>query len=104
ASDEGKRWAVQRVKEVEAQGGTVPDGAFESIFAMKPRPDAIYFMTDGLFDPSVAEKIAWLNRGGKRIPVHCLAFMDRSSEATMKEIAERSGGTYTFIEGPRRKR
>lgn len=104
ASDEGKRWAAAQIMKVDAMGGTVPDPAFELVFAMKPRPEAIYLMTDGLFDPTVAEKIAWLNRGGKKVPVHCLAFMDRSSEATMKEIAERSGGTYTFIEGPRRKR
>jgi hypothetical protein len=105
ATDDGKRWAAARIREVESQGGTVPDGAFELVFGMRPRPDAIYFMTDGLFDPGVAEKVAWLNRAaGRKVPVHCLAFVDRSSEGTMREIAERSGGTYTYIEGPRRKR
>lgn len=104
AAEDGKRWAALQIRQLECMGGTVPDGAFELVFAMKPRPEAIYFMTDGQFDPAVAEKIAFLNRGDKRVPVHCLAFMDRSAEPLMKEIAEKSGGTYTFIEGPRRKK
>ncbi|MBX3358777.1 MAG: hypothetical protein KF745_10135 [Phycisphaeraceae bacterium] len=103
ASDEGKRWALAKIGDLSAQGGTNPGPAFEMIFEMKPRPEAIYFMTDGLFDASVAQQLAWLNRGSRRIPIHCIAFVSRDSELTMKDIAERSGGTYTFIEGPRRK-
>ncbi len=73
------------------------------VFKLTPRPEAIYFMTDGLFDPALAQKLVWLNSGSRRIPIHCIAFVSRDSEVTMKEIAERSGGTYTYIEGPRRK-
>lgn len=102
ADDDGKKWAIDKVKELVSQGGTVPGPAFEVAFRMSPRPDAIYFMTDGQFDPEVADLIASLNRSGKKVPIHCITFVDRSSEEFMRKIAKDSGGTYTHIEGPQK--
>jgi len=91
-----------QLKNLTARGGTVPSPAFRMAFALKPRPDAIYFMTDGLFDAEIVNEIATMNRAGKKVPVHCIAFGDRSSEALMKKIAADSGGTYTFVPPPTR--
>ena len=101
ATDEGKKWAAEQIKLVDAQGGTNPLPAFELVFRMSPRPDAIYFMTDGLFDATIVNDIARLNRSGKRVVIHCMTFGDREAEQIMREIAEASGGTYHHIEGPR---
>lgn len=101
ANDAAKRWARVKIDEIGANGGTNPQSSFDGIFALTPRPDAIYFMTDGQFDPAVADTIAFLNRTGKKVPVHCITFGDRSAEELMRRIATESGGTYTHVEAPK---
>lgn len=91
-----------QLKGLTARGGTNPSPAFRMAFALKPRPDAIYFMTDGLFDGEVVNEVIAMNRAGKKVPIHCIAFGDRSSEALMKKIATDSGGTYTYVPPPNR--
>jgi hypothetical protein len=97
-----KNWAINIISRVEARGGTEPGGAFSNAFGLSPKPDAIYFMTDGLFDAGIADRVAAMNRKGKKVPIHCIAFAEKGSEALMRRIAEQSGGTYTYIEGPTR--
>lgn len=101
ATDEGKRWAAAQIYKLQAEGGTQPWGAFELILTAKPAPDAIYFMTDGQFDPEVADQIAIRNRGAKKVPIHCITFVDDSAEELMRRIAGQSGGSYTHVKGPR---
>lgn len=101
ARDSGKSWAIRQIEDVSAQGGTVPWPAFAAAFAMRPRPDAIYFMTDGQFDSTVRDQIAYVNRGETRIPIHCISFVDPSAAELMRGIAEDSGGTYSHVDGPR---
>lgn len=101
ANDAAKKWAKVKIDEISANGGTNPQTSFEAIFAVTPRPDAIYFMTDGQFDPSVADTIEFLNRTGKKVPVHCITFGDRSAEELMRRIASQSGGTYKHVEAPK---
>ena len=89
------------VAKVVAGGGTHPADAFEMAFTLKPRPDAIYFMTDGLFDEAVAERVLRLNRQGSRpVPIHCIAFGTRDAEALMRQMAQASGGSFTFVPEP----
>ncbi|MBL0927777.1 MAG: VWA domain-containing protein, partial [Phycisphaerales bacterium] len=89
---------------LDGSGGTSPLPAFEIVFALRPRPDAIYFMTDGVFSGSeeeVAARIRRMNNSGARpVPIHCIAFMERGSETIMRKIAQQSGGTYTFVPSP----
>lgn len=97
ALDERKRWARRAINTIVATGGTNPMNAFVMTFKLRPRPDAIYFMTDGEFDPSVADEVARMNT--TRAPIHCIAFGTRESEPLMKRIAAQSKGTYTFVQG-----
>ncbi len=97
----GKRWALEKIVALEAMGGTEPWPAFEIVLGIKPAPDAIYFMTDGNFDPIVADQLAVRNAGTRKIPIHCLTFVDKSAEEIMRRIAAQSGGTYAHITGPR---
>jgi hypothetical protein len=97
AIDERKRWARRAIGTMQAGGGTNPINAFRAAFKLRPRPDAVYFMTDGEFDPNVSEEVARLNTG--RAPIHCIAFATRDSEAVMKRIATQSKGTYKFVPG-----
>lgn len=102
ATAANKRWVASRIAEVEARGGTNPAPAFSAAFAMRPRPDAIYFMSDGLFDEEVAGQVAAANRGSRKVPVHCIAYGDDAATELLQRIAEESGGTYAEIARRRR--
>ena len=99
ASDSGKRWANRPIANIVAAGGTAPLPGFEMVFSRRPRPDAVYFMTDGQFDPAVAMKLRFMNAEA-RIPIHCITFDNRGAEQVMRQIARDSGGTYTHVPGP----
>ena len=101
ASDKGKAFALDKVAALSAFGGTEPWPAFEFAFVFKPLPDAIYFMTDGNFDPQVALRIQAANVGSRKIPIHCITLQDKSGEEIMRKIAADSGGTYTHVPGLR---
>ncbi|MFG0286041.1 MAG: hypothetical protein ACF8R7_16610 [Phycisphaerales bacterium JB039] len=99
ATERGKVWVRREVAAFDVGGGTEPGPAFQLVFSLKPRPDAIYFMTDGLFAEEVAVEIEKLNRRFD-IPIHCITFGSNEAEALMRYIARRSGGTYTHVPGP----
>jgi len=99
ANENGKRWARRAITALTPGGGTEPLSGFRAIFELRPRPDAIYFMTDGEFAGEVVEEVARLNKSLK-IPIHCICFVSRESEEQMRAIAKQSGGTYTFQRGP----
>jgi hypothetical protein len=83
-----------------ASGSTNPLPAFEVVFKLDPSPDAIFFMTDGLFRPTVVEGVAELQRRTrKQVVIHTISFMDRTAEIHMQEIARNSGGTYRHVAG-----
>lgn len=102
ADDHGKEWAKDRTNEVNAFGGTNPLPAFQQAFDVTPRPDAIYFMTDGLFDAEVAADVAKMNKRGKRVPIHTIGFdmQEPEAEKLLKRIAEESGGRYSPVGFP----
>ncbi|MFO0833827.1 MAG: hypothetical protein U0638_02565 [Phycisphaerales bacterium] len=100
ANDRNKKGVVRNIATLRANGGTNPAPAFVMIFSMKPRPDAIYFMTDGEFPEEAASQIMALNSELK-VPIHCICFVSDGSADMMKVIAQKSGGTYTFVPGPR---
>ena len=108
----GSRWmpATQRFKRqseidisaIRPSGATNPIPAFERVLAMRPRPDAIYFMTDGRFAPEVEEqllgRIIQLNRtGGRQAVIHCITFIEDDAADIMRTMARATGGTYTYV-------
>lgn len=103
ASAKNKKDSTTLIRRLEAAGGTDPLGSFQMVFGMRPRPDAIYFMTDGVFDDSIVETIAKLNRGARKVPIHCIALLDDSGGELLKRIARDSDGTYTHFKGARNK-
>ncbi|MCL2646531.1 MAG: VWA domain-containing protein [Phycisphaerales bacterium] len=71
--------------------------SFENAFAM--RPEVIYFLTDGRFDPRLFDVVAKLNKD-KKVRVNTLGFVtnDPISEDQLKELAKKNGGFYRFVE------
>jgi hypothetical protein len=85
---------------IQADGGTNPLPAL--LFALSLRPDAIYFLSDGQFDPGTKTQLRYRNRPNRRlrtraIPIHTIAFMDRATERLMRAISRDSGGEYRFV-------
>ena len=87
-----RRW----ISRVQPDGGTHPLPAL--LFALSLEPDAIYFLSDGQFDPVTIHEVRNRNRPRtRRIPIHTIAFMDRFTERLMRAIARNSGGEYRFV-------
>ncbi len=100
ATESSKSKIRTEISGLQATGATVPLPAFEMVFAMRPRPDAVYFMTDGEFvdNDEVIATIARLNgKGSRPTPIHCITFVDDGAAETMKKIARRSRGTYRHV-------
>lgn len=99
--DEDSKAAIRtEIAGLQASGGTDPIPAFQMVFAMKPRPDAMYFMTDGEFADNdlVIATIARLNEQGSRpTPIHCITLGEEGAAEVMKKIARRSRGTYRHV-------
>lgn len=107
ATEDNKAQARRNIVQITARGPTHPLGAFNVVLALRPEPDAIYFMTDGVFSPEDEAAIPTLieravREAERKTPIHCITFVDRGSEKLMRRLARQSGGSYTHIEGPRR--
>lgn len=80
-------------------GGTNPLPALE--YAISLQPDAIYFLSDGEFEPIVIAAVREKNRKTKlhprQIPIHTIAFASQAGEHQMKILARTSGGKYRFV-------
>lgn len=104
ASESSRAEARRLIAGVEPGGGTKPIPAFEMVFSRRVKPDAIYFMTDGIFSDDVPGRVESLNRRF-RIPIHCILFGEpsRSSVITnevrtmMRTIANQSGGRFQHV-------
>lgn len=100
ASPKNKSEAIKLISRLETFGGTEPLPGFGLVLGrIKPRPDAVYFMTDGVFDPEDAERIISLCRTGAKVPVHGISFVSREGEGVVRKIARDTGGTYTHVPG-----
>lgn len=97
ATDRNKRWVRGVLSQIAPSGATHPMPAFMVVLTTRPRPDAIYFMTDGQFDESAVVELQRMNME-MQIPIHCITFGDRSAEVQMRQIAKDSGGSYTHVE------
>lgn len=98
ASPSGKKRLAPLIVGLQPVGGTNPMPGLDLIFNMKPRPDAIYFMTDGDFNETVVDEVASLNQKLK-IPIHCICLGTQAGQENMKAIAKQSKGKFTVIGG-----
>ncbi len=89
------------VQHARARSGTNPLPAL--LHALSMRPDAIYFLSDGQFDPIAIQMLRMKNpkskrRGHKQIPIHTVAFVDHMTIGLMRTIARDSGGEHRFVD------
>ncbi|MEO0511355.1 MAG: hypothetical protein AAF108_00445 [Planctomycetota bacterium] len=98
ATPQGKSWAGRNVRQLRASGGTQPITGFRLIQGLAPKPDAVFFMTDGSFPPSMATDILRIQQT-LDAPVHCITFGAEDSTGLMRRIASESGGQYRHVAG-----
>lgn len=102
AGDRTRDFAVRQIAAIEPGGATNPLPALEIVFEMRPRPDAIYFMTDGQFSDLVVQEASRLNGAWiEPIPIHTISFVSDEGRSQLERIARDSGGTYTHVPGAR---
>lgn len=87
------------LENVVPSGGTNPLPALE--YALSFDPDAIYFLSDGEFEPIVIAAVREKNRKSRlhprTVPIHTIAFTSQAGENQMRIIARTSGGKYRFV-------
>lgn len=93
AKPENLRRAQHWVTQFSLSGGTDPTDAM--VQALGLRPDAIFLLTDGEFDPSVVETIRKRNK--HRIVINTIGFKNSAGEALLRRIASENGGGYRFV-------
>ncbi len=103
ASRSNKTLAARTLIGFDPGGGTRPLGGFKMIFDLDPEADAVYFMTDGLFEADTPTQVRQLNRRAL-VPIHTILFGElaspRDAQAAMNmmnSIARNSGGKFTHI-------
>lgn len=84
-----KKW----VKEMPLYRGTNAKDSMRRALAYKP--DAIYLLTDGMFTDDTEKYLLGLK--DTSIPIHTIGFTSRKGEETLKRIADKFGGSYTFV-------
>lgn len=96
ASPNSKRAVRAAIDLLTPEAQTLPVPGFNIVFAHRPRPDAIYFMTDGDFSDEDADAIIAMYRTFKA-PVHGICLGYEGGEQRMRRIARATKGTYTFV-------
>lgn len=74
-------------------GGTDPRVAL--IRALALQPDAIYLLSDGEFDATIADQVRMQNH--KRVAIHTISFITREAEFLLQQIARENNGSYRFV-------
>lgn len=93
ASKANKQKLAQWVNALGSGGGTDPEQAL--LWAIDLKPSAIYFLTDGGFDPGIVDRVTQAN-SRRRVTINTIAFVNNSGESLLKDIAARNHGKYLF--------
>ncbi|HVX14883.1 MAG TPA: VWA domain-containing protein [Pirellulales bacterium] len=90
--------SVQQVdawlQKIQCNGGTNPLPALMAALGLAP--DAVFLLSDGKFDPVVAQAVAEF-QSWQRIPIHTIGFASRKGESMLRAISRVTGGTYRYV-------
>jgi hypothetical protein len=86
---------------------TLPNSAFERAFKLQPKPDVIFFMTDGFLQgPDPIAHLKTLNATEPKVAIHTIMFSRKkaaeakgANKATtqLRVIAEKNGGVFRRV-------
>ena len=93
------RWADTESVGVSARGGTDPSGAL-ALALSTLKPDAIYLLTDGGFDPTKSFAAITKFNPGHEVEINTVGFHDKGGESVLRQIALENHGEYMYIPPP----
>ena len=93
ATERNKQRVEQWIQLSVADGGTRPRDAI--ILALSLEPDAIFFLSDGEFDPDTL--VAVREKNEKNVAIHTIGFENRQGEPLLEEMARQNRGSYRFV-------
>ena len=92
-----KKKLIKAVYDTPLTFGTVWVNSFEWAFYMNPKPDVIYFMTDGnANDKFKGMDLIKTKRGGTKI--YTIGYVPTGAKKPLEEIAAMSGGKSKFVD------
>jgi len=100
-TESNREQSLAHIRDTPLVWGTIWEPPLDMALNLDPRPDVIYFMTDGVVggtDPvEVARRIA--NRARTRnVVINTVAMMEPRAERAMIEMATRTGGVASMIQ------
>lgn len=89
---------LRRLAGVGVQGGTMPLTSIEHAFVqLSPRPDTIFFMTDGMTPQDVRGAFRTHNTRSPKVRVHTIAFGADADIRALEAIAAEHGGKFNAV-------
>ncbi len=92
------RKSINFVKESKRFSGTDWDNALEMAHLMKPSPDVIFFMSDGLDRKLNVSSILSHSKRHGRPKINCIAMQTAEGKESFAELAKGSKGTFTIVD------
>jgi hypothetical protein len=113
AQPEAVKAVIEWLRNYSPDGGTMPRPALERAFALSPKPDALYFLTDGIFSDPTPDEIVRMNgqtsglldalrslfgaRSSTTTALYTLALDLAADDSVLKRMAQDSGGSYAQV-------
>jgi hypothetical protein len=94
AVDANKREFFEFLDNVTPGGGTRPERAMRRALALEP--DLIYFLSDGLFEAELLDRLDEWNRT-RHTKIYTIAYLDQSGRKLLESIARQHGGEFKFV-------
>ncbi len=94
ANQTNKQTMFRWVEQLTPGGGTDPRQAVKHAISLNP--DAIYLLSDGIFERQACDDIDRANRM-KRIPIHTIAYYSKDGRTLLKRISADSNGRFEYI-------
>jgi hypothetical protein len=93
------RSAAKHVRETPLVWGTIWNHPLEMALSMEPKPDIIFFMTDGVAGKESAEIAKKIGRKARsmNVVINTIAMMVPKAQEPLKDLAKRSGGQFTIV-------
>jgi hypothetical protein len=93
------REAAKYVKETPLVLGTIWDHPLEMALSMEPKPDIIFFMTDGVAGKKSEEIAKEMGRKAKikGVVINTVALMVPQAQEPLKQLAKLSGGQFSIV-------
>ncbi len=91
---------LRRVEEVDRSYGTDWRHPLRMALSLNPKPDVVYFLTDGAVSngqQAVDETLKLNRRGGRPAKINTIVMMQPRAEDLLGELADKTGGEFTVV-------